>query len=181
MNRATVTQASLMGCRSNLTAIISVFGATIILDVAQTVSGGKINRIDRAMMDKEMSELIVQIMEEMKDIAMREIDPKKGKICWPMETDDLPSINDAYATLFSLSNAELCLSFYDETGNIETDTLSIQFQDIYPDEGNRGVFARRSLKELLEEELQPYIDENTTESRRGQLLTRLVKAFEEPA
>ena len=165
-----------MACRSNLTALISEFGATIILDAAQKVGGGKTD----AMMDKEILEKVIQMLEEMKEIAMGEIDPGKGKVCWPIKDDDLPSLNDAYATLYSLSDAEFYLSFYDETGNIITDTLFIDFDNVYQD-NNKGRFARKPLKELLEDELQLYIDEHNTDSRHGQLLTRLVKAFEEPA
>ena len=53
----------------------------------------------------------------------------------------MPVIDDAYATLYSLSEAELYLSFYDETGNTITNELTIEFQDIYADDEGSGVYA----------------------------------------
>lgn len=108
------------------------------------------------------------------------IDPEKGKIFWPIKEGDCPDVNDAYATLYELSDVEFCLSFYDETGNEFTDTLHVVGLNMgSPAQGGPTYYWRKPLKEMLEEELQIYIDENTTHYAPARLLARLIKAFEE--
>ena len=124
-------------------------------------------------------EKIIAMLEEMKDIVAREVDPEKGKSFWPIKEDDRPNINDAYKTLYDLSNAELCLTFYDETGNILTDELCIDFSNCWVSPDDVGSFARRPLKEMLEEELQIYIDEDNQDCKPARLLARLIGCFDD--
>ena len=100
----------------------------------------------------------------------------RGKIVWPIEVGDCPDIDDAYATLYSLSEANLYLSFYDEKGEIVTGEITIEFQDIYA-EDNLGRFARKPLKELIEVALK---DCEEDESHIAHKLKRLLQVLEEP-
>ena len=70
----------------------------------------------------------------------------RGKIFWPIAVGECPDIDDAYATLYSLSEAELYLSFYDETGNTITNELTIEFQDIYANDEGSGYMLASLLK-----------------------------------
>ena len=112
--------------------------------------------------------------------GMNEFDPEKGKSFWPIKEGDHPNINDAYKTLYDLSDAELGLTFYDDTGNILTDELCVEFFNCYVDPDGVALFAKAPLRKLLEEALDLYIEEETQDSKRGRLLSRLVKAFDEP-
>lgn len=119
-------------------------------------------------------------LEEMRDIAAGQADAEKGKVVWPIKQGECPSINDAYATLYDLANCDLDLTFYDETGNEWTDTLSVAFggTQLYP--GSPPYYERRPLKELLEEHVVlNYDPEHYASNKHAQLLVRLIKAFDE--
>jgi hypothetical protein len=104
-------------------------------------------------------------------------DHDRGKIFWPIKVGDRPDEDDAYATLYSLSDADLCLTFYDETGNIVTKDLYVEFMDIYADSEKEGTFARKTLKELLEQTLEIIEGDDETHSER--VLRRLLQVLEE--
>lgn len=112
---------------------------------------------------------------------MTELDEDQGKIFWPIKEGDHPSIEDAYYTLYSLSDAMLMLTFYDETGNVKTRELFIEFADLY----EPGTFARMTLKELLEETLEyvadveRYEDESEDAKYRTRVIKRLIQVLEE--
>jgi hypothetical protein len=131
-----------------------------------------------ARMTDDRWDQILSLLEEIRDTARGEVDPEKGKIFWPIKEGDFPSVNDAYATLYDLSDAEFCLSFYDETGNKFTDELSVVVLNMGGED--QTYFWRSSLKDMLSEELQEYIDDDNAECRPARLLARLIKAFDEP-
>jgi hypothetical protein len=108
---------------------------------------------------------------------MSSLDPDKAKIFWPIKDGDLPSIEDAYKTLYSLSDADLWLTFYDETGNTITKDLYVEFADIYADSEKEGTFARVTLKELLKKTLEIYEGEDEDDSIR--VMKRLLQVLEE--
>ena len=102
-------------------------------------------------------------------------DHNRGKIFWPINVGDRPDEDDAYATLYSLSSADLWLTFYDETGNTVTKDLYVEFADI--DSSKEGTFARKTLKELLEKTLE--IIEGDDEAHSERVLRRLLQVLEE--
>ena len=104
-------------------------------------------------------------------------DHNRGKIVWPIAVGECPDIDDAYKTLYSLSAAALYLSFYDEKGAVLTDELSVEFQNIYEND-DLGRFARKSLKELIEFQLE--IHEEDGEEPQARKLKRLLQVLEEP-
>ena len=104
-------------------------------------------------------------------------DHNRGKIFWPIKVGDRPDEDDAYATLYSLSNAELWLTFYDETGSTVTKDLYVEFADIYADSQEEGTFVRKTLKELLEQTLE--IVEGDDEAHSERVLRRLLQVLEE--
>src|SRR4249919_1604739 len=97
---------------------------------------------------------------------MSEPDEDEAKIFWPIKEGDHPSIQDGFKTLYSLSNAELWVTFYDEAGDVITKDLYVEFADIYADSEKEGTFARTTLKELLEKTLEIYEGDEENHSMR---------------
>lgn len=103
---------------------------------------------------------------------------ENGKVVWPPNEE--MSHDDAIATLFDIADCDLDLTLFDETGMETTDEWVVTFSgtEAYPD--SPGNYGRKPLKEMLEETLQIYIDEDNQDCKPARLLARLVKAFEEP-
>ena len=62
-------------------------------------------------------------------------------------------------------------------GNIVTKDLYVEFVDIYADSEKEGTFARKTLKELLEQALEIIEGDDETHSER--VLKRLLQVLEE--
>jgi hypothetical protein len=123
----------------------------------------------------EIIETIEDLVEALRD-EVRDGDAERGKVVWPLPKDGVINYNDALATLFDIADCDLSFSFYGEDNNTFTDTLFIVFSgtELYP--GSPGVYSRKPLKTMLEEELALHGDEGTD----GRLFARLLKAFDEP-
>ena len=79
----------------------------------------------------------------------------------------------------ALDEDQLWLTFYDETGNVQTKELFIEFSDIYASEAG-GTFVRRTLKELLEETLEYEANARGKGTRyRMRVIKRLIQVLEE--
>jgi hypothetical protein len=110
--------------------------------------------------------------------VIAELEGEGGEVRWPIKSGDMLNVRDAYATVFDLSDGELKLSFFDETGNEWTDILSVVVMGSGVD-GAPAYYWRRTLKEMLEEELGLYRKEDNLDNDRARLLQRLIAAFEE--
>jgi hypothetical protein len=127
----------------------------------------------------EIIETIEDLVEALRD-EVRDGDAERGKVVWPLPKDGVINYNDALATLFDIADCDLSFSFYGEDNNTFTDTLSVVFSgtELYP--GSPGVYSRKPLKTMLEEELALYRAEDEEKSKTGRLFARLLKAFDEP-
>ena len=101
-----------------------------------------------------------------------------GKVVWPPNED--MSHADALATLFDISDCDLSLTLYDDTGNVMTDELAVTFSGTQAYPNSPGMYDHKPLKTLIEEELALYIAEDTEDYPGARLLKRLLLAFEEP-
>jgi len=126
--------------------------------------------------DEIISE-ICDLVEALREDVAADGDAERGKVVWPLPKDRLVNYNDALSTLFDIADCDLSFSFYGEDNETLTDTLSIVFSgtELYP--GSPGVYSRKPLKLMLEEQLALYREEG---SQRGRLFARLLKAFDEP-
>jgi len=126
--------------------------------------------------DEIISE-ICDLVEALREDVAADGDAERGKVVWPLPKDRLVNYNDALSTLFDIADCDLSFSFYGEDNETLTDTLSIVFSgtEAYP--GSPGVYSRKPLKLMLEEQLALYREEG---SQRGRLFARLLKAFDEP-
>jgi hypothetical protein len=105
-------------------------------------------------------------------------DVNKGKVVWPPH-EDMGHV-DALATLFDIADCDLDLTLYDDAGNQVTNewTVTLSGTQAYPN--SPGHYGRKPLKEMIEEELQIYIDEGAEDYPQARQLARLLAAFDEP-
>jgi hypothetical protein len=87
----------------------------------------------------------------------------EGKVVWPIKEGQRVGYNDAYATLFDISEAQIEVSYYhqngeDLTGNLEVHLSGWQSYDEAP-----GTYFAKPLKQALEEVLEKLVDSNSTD------------------
>jgi hypothetical protein len=130
------------------------------------------------MTRNEIISEICDLVEALREDVAGDGDAERGKVVWPLPKDRLVNYNDALSTLFDIADCDLSFSFYGEDNETLTDTLSIVFSgtELYP--GSPGVYSRKPLKLMLEEELALY--HRAPRTKNGRLFARLLKAFDEP-
>lgn len=88
---------------------------------------------------------------------MTDDDDIPGKVVWPIVDGQTVQLEDAYATLFDLSDCEIQISSYHQNGSDLTGNLEIHLSgcETYPDAP--ATYFAKPLKEALEEELEKLV------------------------
>ena len=86
-----------------------------------------------------------------------------GKVVWPINEGDIVEWEDAYATLFDISDAQIQVSHYHQNGNDLTGDLEIHLsgQEAYADAP--ATYFAKPLKQALEEALEMLVDADATD------------------
>jgi hypothetical protein len=131
------------------------------------------------MTDKEKRALLDQIEALVEKFQAETYGPNlnDGKVVWPPNKEMEHA--DAITTLFDIEDCSLDLTLYDETGRIITDEWVVTFNNTRSYSGSPGHYARKPLKELIKDELQIYIEEDSAHWPEARLLARLLAAFDE--
>jgi hypothetical protein len=99
-----------------------------------------------------------------------------GKIHWPIQIGDIVSYEDAYETLFELSDRELDLSFWDEEGSTKTTEPNIAILNEHGGPPNAFFFA--PLRSLLAKALVIGLEDDKEGDLRVDMIHRLLKALD---
>ena len=87
----------------------------------------------------------------------------EGKVVWPIKEGDIVDYNDAYATLFDISEAQIEVSHYHQNGNDLTGNLEVHLSGWHCYAEAPGTYFAKPLKQALEEVLEKLVDSESTD------------------
>lgn len=92
-----------------------------------------------------------------------------GKVVWPINEGDIVEREDAYATLFDISDAQIQVTYYHQNGDDLTGDLEIHLSGLQVYTDAPATYFAKPLKQALEEVLEDLIDADDTDEHLAEM------------